>query len=57
MQITCHNPNTRSLKLPWMDDGPVAFSATGTAAVSAEVGERLADEIDAIEITEDTTNE
>jgi hypothetical protein len=57
MQITCNNDATRSLSLPWMDDDPVVFSSTGTAAVSAEVGERLADEIDAIEITEDTTNE
>ena len=54
MQITCNNDATRSLKLPWMNDGPVVFSSTGTAAVSAEVGERLADEIDAIEITEDS---
>ena len=56
MQIICNNDATRSLRLPWMDE-PAVFSSDGTAAVSAEVGERLADEIDAIEITEDTTNE
>jgi len=56
MQITCNNDATRSLKLPWMDE-PAVFSSDGTAAVSAEVGERLADEIDAITITEDTINE
>jgi len=55
MWIKCNNPHTVSVKLPWMDDGPVEFSSTGTAQVSAEVGERLADEIDAIKPTETDT--
>jgi len=52
MWIKCTNQQTRSLSLPFMDE-PVDFSSTGAAQVSADLGERLVDEIDAIEPTED----
>lgn len=52
MYISCTNDATRSLKLPWMDE-PVEFASTGTAQVSQDVGERLVDELEAIEPMED----
>lgn len=52
MWIKCNNDATESLKLPWMPNGPVVFSSTGTAQVPYEVGERLVAETDAIEPTE-----
>jgi hypothetical protein len=48
MFIRCTNPSTQRLKLPWMDD-EIEFAATGTAQVEEAVGERLVDELDAIE--------
>jgi hypothetical protein len=48
MFIQCTNESTQSLKLEWMDE-PVEFASTGTAQVSQDVGERLVDELDAIE--------
>jgi hypothetical protein len=48
MYIKCTNPGTQSLKLPWMDDA-IDFADTGTAQVPEEVGERLIDELSAIE--------
>jgi len=54
MWIKCTNDGTASIKLPWVD-GPVSFSEAGTAQVPAEVGERLVEEIDAIEPTETNT--
>lgn len=52
MYIKCTNPGTQSLKRPWMDE-PIEFADTGTAQVSQEVGERLIDELDAIEHYDD----
>ena len=48
MHIQCTNPATRRLRLPWMDE-PISFASTGTAQTTADVGERLIDELDAIE--------
>ena len=52
MFIRCTNDATRSLKLAWMDE-PVEFASTGTAQVPQDVGERLVDELDAVEPMED----
>jgi hypothetical protein len=56
MFIECTNPGTKALKLPWMDE-QVEFASTGTAQVAESVGERLVDEIDAIEPHEPESNE
>lgn len=48
MRISCTNEGTQSLKRPWMDE-PVEFASTGTAQAPSDVGERLVDELDAIE--------
>ena len=48
MYIKCTNPGTQSLALPWMDE-TIEFADTGTAQVTEEVGERLIEELDAIE--------
>jgi hypothetical protein len=48
MYIRCTNPQTESIKLPWMDE-PVAFASTGTAQVDQDTGARLVDELDDIE--------
>lgn len=53
MHIRCTNDATVSLKLPWMD-APVEFASTGTAQVSQDVGERLVEELEAIEPYEDS---
>jgi len=53
MFITCTNDATRSLKLPWMTE-KVEFASTGTAQVSQDVGERLVDELDAIEAVDNS---
>jgi len=52
MYIRCTNEGTQSLKLEWMDE-PVAFASTGTAQVTADVGERLIETLDAIEPYDD----
>lgn len=52
MRIQCTNPGTKRLKLDWMNS-PVEFASTGTAQVEQELGERLVDEVDAIEPYED----
>jgi len=58
MHIRCTNSGTQSLKRPWMDE-PIEFASTGTAQVEQSVGERLVDELDAIEPYEsdDSTTE
>lgn len=48
MYITCTNDGTQRLKLPWMEES-VTFASTGTAQVPEDIGERLVDELDAIE--------
>ena len=52
MRIKCTNPHTKSLKLDWMSE-KVEFASTGTAQVEQDLGERLVDELDAIEPYED----
>jgi len=47
MWIRCTNSGTQSLKTAWMAE-PVVFGDSGTAQVTAEVGERLCDEFEAI---------
>lgn len=56
MWIHCTNPATRRLRRPWMDE-PVEFNDSGNAQVPADVGERLVDELDAIEPKEEDDNE
>lgn len=54
MRVKCTDGGTESLKLPWMDK-PAEFASTGTSnELDAETGERLIDELDAIEPYEDT---
>lgn len=54
MRVVCTHDGTRSLKLPWMDDS-VSFASTGTSQeLNDETGERLIEELDAIEPYEDT---
>ncbi len=53
MRIQCTNPQTKRLKLPFMSE-PVEFASTGTARVESSVGERLVDELDAIEPYEES---
>jgi len=51
MLIECTKPHTQRLKLPWMSD-PVDFGDDGTAEVESDLGNRLADELDAIDVME-----
>jgi hypothetical protein len=54
MRVVCTDDDTRSLKLPWMNEA-VSFASTGTSQeLSDETGERLIEELDAIEPYEDT---
>mgnify|MGYP000415014476 CR=1 FL=1 len=48
MHIKCTNEGTQALKRPWMQER-VEFATTGTAQVEQSVGERLVDELPAIE--------
>lgn len=52
MHVKCTNEATQRLKTDWMEE-PVEFADTGTAQVTQDVGERLVDELDAIEPYED----
>ena len=56
MWIQTDNPQTQSLKLPFMDSA-VEFSDNGTAQVAEDVGEQLVEQIDAISEYDNSTQE